>query len=103
MSSAPVFGYLALAPTVSLSVPSQQLPFVYTTTTVTDDLEEFTGPVYDQVHQEQFAPGETTENMVEIPVVQEQVIVQAIPEVVDSLRFNQVHHEHIAAFPAVTE
>ena len=112
MSSAPVFGYLAPAPAVSLSVPSQQLPFVYTTTTVTDDLEEFTEPVYDQVHQEQFAAGEMTENIVEIPVVQEQVIVQAIPEVVDSLPpveeftepgFNQVHHEQIAAIPVVTE
>ena len=103
---------LGTAPDDSLSVPSQQLPFVYTTTTVTDDLEEFTEPVYDQVHQEQFAAGEMTENMVEIPVVQEQVIVQAIPEFFDSLPpveeftgpgFNQVHHEHIAAFPAVTE
>ena len=43
------------------------------------------GPVYDQVHKEQFAAGEMSENLVEIPVVQEQVIVQAIPEVVDSL------------------
>ena len=42
-------------------------------------VEEFTGPVYDHVHQEQFAAGEMSENMVEIPVVQEQVIVQAIP------------------------
>ena len=74
MSSSPVIEYLAPAPAVSfpssslvdpqfsltadetshvapavpLSVPSQQLPFVYTTTTVTtDDLEEFTEPVYD--------------------------------------------------------
>ena len=68
MSSAPVFGYFEPAPAVSLSVPSQQLPFVYTTTTVTDDLEEFAGPVYDQVHQEQFAAGEMTENIVEIPL-----------------------------------
>ena len=75
-------------------------------------IEEFTGPVYDQVHQEQFTAGEMPENLVEIPVVQEQVIVQAIPEVVDSLPpveeftgpgFNHVHHEHIAAVPAVTE
>ena len=43
-------------------------------------LEEFTEPVYDQVHQEQFAAGEMTENMVEIPVVQEQVIVGTRPE-----------------------
>ena len=44
--------------------------------------------------------------------MQEQAIVQAIPEVVDSLppveeftgpRFNQVHHEHFAAVPAVTD
>ena len=53
-----------------------------------------------------------TENFVEIPVVQEQVIVQAIPEVVVSLPpveeftgpgFNQVHHEQIAAIPVVTQ
>ena len=31
-------------------------------------VEEFTGPVYDHVHQEQFAAGEMSENMVEIPV-----------------------------------
>ena len=48
-------------------------------------VEEFSGPVYDQVHQEQFAAGEMSENMVEFPVVLEQVIVQAIPEVVGSL------------------
>ena len=73
---------------------------------------EFTGPVYDQVHQEQFAEGEMSENMVEIPVVQEQVIVQAIPEVVDSLPpfeefarpvFNHFHQEQFSAVTAVTE
>ena len=98
MSSAPVIGYLApapavsytssglvdpqfsltadetshVAPAVSLSVPSQQLPDVYTKTSVTtDDFEEFTVAVYDQVHQEQIAAGELTENIVEIPVVTE--------------------------------
>ena len=69
-------------------------------------VEEFTGPVYDQVHQEQFAAGEMTENTVEIPVVQEQVIVHAIPEVVVSLPpveeftvsvYGQVHQERFAA------
>ena len=55
-------------------MPSQQLPFVCTKTTVTtDDLEEFTEPVYDQVLQEQIAASEMTENIAEIPVVQEQV------------------------------
>ena len=44
--------------------------------------EEFTGPVYNPIHQEQFAAGDMTENLVEFPVVQEQVIVQDIPEVV---------------------
>ena len=60
-------------------MPSQQLPFVYTTTTVTDDLEEFAEPVYDQVHQEQIAASEMTENIAEILVVQEQVIVGTRP------------------------
>ena len=45
--------------------------------------EEVSTPVYHQVHQEQIAAGETTENIAEIPVVQEQVIVQEIPDVVD--------------------
>ena len=102
-----------VAPAVSLSVPSRQLPVVYTKTTVTtDDLEEFTEPVYDHVHQEQILAGEMTENIVEILVVQEQVIAQALPGVVDSLppveeftepRFNQVHHEQNPAIPVVTE
>ena len=97
------------APTVTYVVPSQQLPPVFSTTSVTTGLvypqfsnpavvpsapcvvgslppvEEFSAPVYDHVHQEQFAAGDITENLVEIPVVQEQVIVQAIPQVVDSL------------------
>ena len=38
-------------------------------------LEEFTEPVHDQVHQEQIAACEMTENIGEIPVVQEQVFV----------------------------
>ena len=44
-------------------------------------VEEFTGPVFDQVHQELVASSEMTENFAEIPVVHEQVIVQDIPEV----------------------
>ena len=45
-------------------------------------VEEFSAPVYDQVHQELVASSEMTENFVEIPVVHEQVIVQGIPEVI---------------------
>ena len=30
--------------------------------------EEFSAPVYNQVHQDQMAAGETTENIAEIPV-----------------------------------
>ena len=74
-----------------------------------------------QVHHEQSAAGEITENIVESPVVQEQVIVQAIPRVVGSLPpcevfaapvFDQVHQEQLAAdeiteniveFPVVPE
>ena len=89
----------APAPAVTFVVPSQQLPPVYTHENghywrqlryaqfgvpaifhhcsggSLPPVEEFTEPVYDQVHQEQFAAGEMTENMVDIPVVQEQVIV----------------------------
>ena len=49
--------------------------------------EEFSAPVYNQVNQEQIAAGETTENIAEIPVVEEQVNIQDIPhapQVVDS-------------------
>ena len=54
------------APQVVLSLP----PF-----------EEFTAPVYDQIHQEQIVAGEMTPNFVENPAVQEQVIIQEIPPV----------------------
>ena len=43
-------------------------------------VEEFSAPVYHQVHQEQIAASEMTENIAEIPVVQEQVIVGTRPE-----------------------
>ena len=60
--------------------------------------------MYNQVHQEQIAAGETTEDTAKIPVVQEQVIVQDIPDVVVPLppveEFTEpvcssVHHEQI--------
>ena len=44
-------------------------------------LDESDAPVYHQVRQEQIAAGETTQNRVEMPTEQEQVIVQKIPEV----------------------
>ena len=45
-------------------------------------VEEFSAPVFHQVHQELFAASESTENVAEIPVVYEQVIVQEIPDVI---------------------
>ena len=84
-------------------------------------VEVFALPVFYQVHQEQSAAGEMTENTMDSPVVQEQVIVQAIPRVVGSLPpgevfaapvYHQVHHEQFAAgetteksaeFPVVQE
>ena len=39
--------------------------------------------MYNQVHQEQIVAGEMTQNIVENPAVQEQVIVQEIPPVVE--------------------
>ena len=111
VSPAPVIECVAPAPAVTFVVPSQQLPPVYTTTSVTTGhnsgvislvypqfsstavepyaprvvgsllpLEKFTEPEYDQVHQEQIAASEMTENIAEIPVVQEQVIVRTRPE-----------------------
>ena len=44
-------------------------------------LEEFAASVVSQVHQEQIVAGETCQNIVENPTVQERVIVQKIPEV----------------------
>ena len=94
---------------------SQQSPLVFATTTVTIDvnldmiclvhpqisatspeapqvvgstlhLEEFTEPVYNQVYQEQIVAGEMTQNIIENSVVQEQVIVPAIPLVVEQIQ-----------------
>ena len=47
-------------------------------------VEEFSLPLFYQVHQEQSAAGEITENIVESPLVPEQVIVQAFPRVAGS-------------------
>ena len=67
-------------------------------------LEEFTEPVYNQVHQEQIAAVQTTENIAEIPVVQEQVVIQEIPDVIVPLPpieeftepvYSQVYQEQI--------
>ena len=151
-SFAPVTEYVAPAPAVTLSVPSQQLRPAYTSATVATGVnldvtgfvsplfsrtavegsasqvvdpvppaEEFALPVFYQVRQEQSAAGEMTENTMDSPVVQEQVIVQAIPRVVGSLPpgevfaapvYHQVHHEPFAAsettektadFPVVQE
>ena len=67
--------------------------------------EEFTVPVFTAFHQEQFSAGETIENISVFPVVQEQVLVQAVPRVVGSLppvhEFTgpvaQVHQEQLSA------
>ena len=77
--------------------------------------------MFNQVLHEQLAGGEIPENLVEIPVVQKQVIVQASPHVVGSLppvaeftspMYNPVHQEQFSAgdtaedfaiFPVVQE
>ena len=88
----PVLEYIAPAPPVSYVAPSQQLRPAYSAegsaSQVVGSLphgEMFAAPVFDPVHQEQLAGGEIPENLVEIPVVQKQVIVQASPHVVGSL------------------
>ena len=62
--------------------------------------------MYNQVHQELIAACKTTENIAEIPFVQEQVIVQEIPDVVVPLPpveeftepvYSPVHEEQIVA------
>ena len=117
VAPAPVTEYIAPAPAVTSDAHSQQLPFVYTTTTVTTDvnlniiglvhpqfsstavepfspqivgslppLEEFDAPVYNPSHQEQIVAGMTTQHRIENPAVQDQVIVQDIPEVVERIQ-----------------
>ena len=110
VSSVPGIEYIAPAPGVTLSVPIQQLLPACTTTTDTTDLvypqfsfpavgafsppvvgslplDEFDALVYNRIRQEQIVARETTENTFENPVVQEQVVIQEIPQapqVVDS-------------------
>ena len=72
-------------------------------------LDEFVAPVYNHTNQEQIVAGKTTPNIVEIPAVQEQVIVREVPQapqVVDSYSpfeefdapmCNQVLQEQIVA------
>ena len=128
VAPAPVLEYIAPTPTVSCVAPSQQLRPSYSAegsaSQVVGSLphgEMFAAPVFNQVHQEQLAGGEIPENLVEIPVVQKQVIVQASPHVVGSLppvagfsspMYNPVHQEQFSAgdtaenftiFPVVQE
>ena len=148
---APVTEYVAPAPAVTLSVPSQQLRPACTSATVTTGVnldvsgfvsplfsrsavevsasqvvdplppaEEFSETVCNQVHRVRLTAGETAENLVEIPDVQEQAIGQAIV-VVGSLPpseeftvpvYNHIYQGHsstgettelIAEFPVVPE
>ena len=127
VAPAPVLEYIAPTPAVSYVAPSQQLRPAYSAegsaSQVVGSLphgEVFAAPVFNQVHQEQLA-GEIPENLVENPVVQKQVIVQASPHVVGSLppvaeftspMYNPVHQEQFSAgdtaenfaiFPVVQE
>ena len=68
---APVTDYVAPAPAVFVAAPVPR---------VVGSLppgEVFAAPVVDQVHQEQLAASEIPENLVEFPVVHEQVIIPA--------------------------
>ena len=132
MAPAPVTEHIAPVPAVTSDAHSQQLPPVYTTTTVTADdnldiiglvypqfssiavepfspqvvgflsrVEEFDAPVYKQIHQEQIVAGMTTQHRIENPAVQDQVIVQEIPEVVEGIQerildpIEVLPHEHV--------
>ena len=119
VAPAPVLEYIAPAPAVSVVAPSQQLRPAYTADAVSTGVnldaefvgsasqvvgslphgELFAAPVFHQVHQEQLAGGEIPENLVEIPVVQKQVIVQASPHVVSAGDIA----EDFAIFPVVQE
>ena len=62
-------------------------------------LAEFAGPVSDQVYLEQYSAGETTENIAKIPVVQEQVLVQAPSRVVGAFPPVDEFTAHVARRP----
>ena len=101
VTHSPVIDYIAPAPAVTFSRLSQLLLPAYTMDTnglvnaqspVTavegsasqvsgslPRLDESAAPVYHHVRQEQIAAGETTQNIVEFPTVQVQVIVPEIP------------------------
>ena len=85
VAPAPVFGFIAPAPAGSFVAPSQQLRPAYandaavvvSASQVVGSLhhgEVFAAPVFTQVHHVPLAGGEFPENLVEIPVVPEQVI-----------------------------
>ena len=56
-------------------------------------VEEFAEPVCNQVHQEQIVAGEMTQNIIQNSAVQEQVIVQEIPPVVEQIQ-EQIVRDH---------
>ena len=69
--------------TSSTAAATQSVNFASVPAAVVGSLppgEVFAAPVYDQVHQEQIAASEMTENIAEILVVQQQVIVGTLPE-----------------------
>ena len=81
---------------------------------VVGSLPLFAAPVFHQVHQEQLAGGDTTENMVNFPVVQEQGVVGSLPPAEEFTEpvFTAFHQEqfsagetteNIANFPVVQE
>ena len=69
--------YIVEIPVVQEQVIVQKIPDVVVPLL---PAEEFSAPVYDQVHQVQIAASEMTVDIVEIPVVHEQVIVGTRPE-----------------------
>ena len=81
---------------------------------VVGSLPLFAAPVFHHVHQEQLAGGDTTENIANFPVVQEQGVVGSLPpaEEFTELVFTAFHQEqfsagetteNIANFPVVQE
>ena len=87
VSSAPVIVYMAPAPAVTLSVPSQQSPPAYTTTTDnTDDnfdIADLVHPQFSFTAVEAFSP----------------LVVGSLPplEEFDAPVYDQIHQEHIVA------
>ena len=81
VTPAPAVPHVAPVPVIEYVSPAPVLEFVAPVVVSLHPYEEFSAPVCNKVHQELFAASEMTENISEIPVVQEQEYVAPAPAV----------------------